>query len=313
MPINLITLLGDARQKLKTIRDLLRFSVSVFEQNDLYYGHGTTNSYDEAVYLILHTLSLPIDLPTQQFDLYLDSILLDDEIKAILAIIEKRAKEKIPAPYLTHEAICQGYSFYVDERVIIPRSFLAEIMVNDQLQPWIEHPELVNNLLDLCTGSGALAIIAANHFYDSSVVASDINASALEVAKINVEKYGLEDRIDLVKSNLFAKLSKYKGKFDLILTNPPYVDAECMNALTPEYLHEPQIALSGGDDGLELIDVILTEAKHYLTDFGILVVEMGDNKYELIDKYPNLPFTWLETQSSDGFVFVLTRKDLETL
>jgi ribosomal protein L3 glutamine methyltransferase len=303
---NLDLIFDQAQQQFTTIRDLLRFAVSIFRRSQLFHGHGTTNAYDEAAYLILHSLNLPLD----QLEPYLDASLLPYEVKQVLTILQQRVTKKLPAPYLTHEAIFHGYSFYVDERVIIPRSFIAEILLQDGLAPWIEHVELVHNVLDLCTGNGSLAIIAADYFYDSQVVAVDIAKDALDVAQINVNKYSLNQQISLIESNLFTNLVNYQGKFDLILTNPPYVDKHRMEQLPHEYLHEPRLALAGGDSGLELVEIILKQAKDYLSDYGILVVEMGDNRQELEELYPELPFVWLDTASGDGFVFVLTKQDL---
>lgn len=305
--------LEEAKDELKTMRDFLRFAVSLFTKSKLYYGHGTIEPYEEALYLICHTMSLPIDLSKDDLDVYLDAKLLKSEITELLDVIKKRAVDKMPAPYIINRAICQGYEFYVDERVIIPRSFIPEIILEDGLQEWVEHPEVVHNVLDLCTGNGSIAVIAHDYFYDSHVVAADIDDNALEVARININNYGIEDEVDVVKSDLFNSLSSYKGIFDVILTNPPYVDTECMSNLTAEYEYEPKIALDGGKDGLILIDRILKEAGEYLTDFGILVVEMGDNVEELVAKYPSVEFKWLDTKSGDGFVFVLTKKDLEML
>lgn len=310
---DIILALNEAKKQLRTMRDFFRFMVSSFSQSELCYGHGTANYYEEAVYLICHTLRLPIDLSKEEFNLYLDAKLLDSEIEKLIHVIQKRAIDKIPSPYITHQAICQGYEFYVDERVIIPRSFIAEIIVNDGLSKWIEYKELVNNILDLCTGNGSIAIIAKDHFYDSNVVAVDIDSDALAVAKINVEKYGFSQEIELVESDLYKNLSKYEGVFDLILTNPPYVDRECMDLLTTEYQHEPELALDGGGDGLLLIDEILRNAANYLSDFGVLVVEMGDNVEELMDKYPDTSFQWLTTKSGEGFVFLLEKADLDEL
>ena len=297
-------LISEAQNKLKTVRDLVRFGVSLFNQHKLFYGHGTTNPHDEAVYLILHSLNLPLDV----LEPYLDARLLESEVKFILQCFHKRAVNCTPAPYITNHALFQGYDFYVDERVIIPRSFIPEIMLNDGLLPWVEHPELVRSVLDLCTGNGSIATIAADYFYDSEVIASDIDNDALEVATINIKNHQLEDRVSLISSDLFENLEGYK--FDLILTNPPYVDQRCMDELTAEYLFEPQHALSGGESGLELVEQILNQAPDFLTEHGVLVVEMGDNKEDLEDLYPNLPFTWLDTTSGDGFVFILTRQDL---
>ncbi|MCC2644554.1 MAG: ribosomal protein N(5)-glutamine methyltransferase, partial [Burkholderiales bacterium] len=187
--------------------------------------------------------------------------------------------------------------------------YLGEILLNGSLDPWIEHQELVHSVLDLCTGNGSLAIIAADYFTDAQVVASDISPGALEVARKNVEKYALQDKITILQSNLFAKLKK--RKFDLILTNPPYVDKARMDMLPEEYHHEPSLALSGGDNGLTLVDDILKNSANHLTEFGILLLEMGDNKLELEERYPGLGFSWLDTQNKEGFVFVLSAKALK--
>jgi len=298
---------NNIQNKLSTIRDLLRLAVSLFNENKLYFGHGTDNAYDEAVYLILHTLHLPLD----QLEPYLDAKLLDHEIEKILTALDKRITNRLPAPYITNEAIFQGYSFYVDNRVIIPRSYIAEILLNGNLNSWIEHPELVHNVLDLCTGNGSLAIIAADYFNDSNVVAVDLSNDALEVAEINVKNYNLEDKVTLVNSDLFSELVEYQNSFDLILTNPPYVDKSRMDNLPPEYLHEPGLALAGGEDGLSLVTQILEQSANYLSDFGILVLEMGDNRYELEEYYPGLNFSWVDTANGEGFVFVLTKQDLQ--
>ncbi len=292
---------------LKTVRDFIRYAVTQFRKNNLFFGHGTTTAYDEAVVLVLQSLHLPVD----QLEPYLDAVILNEEKELILERIRLRVEKRLPLPYITKEAFLQGYSFYVDERVIIPRSFIAEIIVNDGLSPWIEHPELVHTALDLCTGNGSLATIMANHFYDAEIVASDISDSALEVAQINLERNQVGAQVSLIKSDLFNQLDDYFEKFDLIVTNPPYVDSQRMATLAPEYEYEPGLALFGGNSGLELVDKILRQAKHYLTEFGVLVVEMGDNRSELENMYPDLPFTWLDTISGDGFIFVLTRADLE--
>jgi len=296
---------NQAGERLSTIRDLLRFAVSTFQKHHLFFGHGTDNAYDEAAYLILHTLHLPLD----QLDPYLDAKLLDDEVSAVLKVLHLRVVKRLPAPYITHEANFLGYSFYVDERVIIPRSYLAEVLLNGRLEPWLEYPELVHNVLDLCTGNGSLAIIAADYFTDAEIVASDISFDALDVAKKNIEKYVLQDRITIQQSDLFAKLKK--RKFDLIMTNPPYVDKHRMNSLPEEYRHEPHIALSGGNNGLALVDNILKNAANHLTEAGVLLLEMGDNRMELEDSYPGLNFAWLDTENQDGFVFVLNALDLK--
>lgn len=290
-----------------TPRDFLRYSVSEFRKNNLFFGHGTNNAYDEAVCLLLQTLDLPID----QLEPYLDAKLLQSEKELILSRIKERVEKRIPLPYITNKAYLQGLEFYVDKRVIIPRSYIAEIIMNDQLLPWIEHPELIHTALDLCTGNGSLATITANYFYDAEVIAADISDDALEVAQINLERNGLAKDVKLIQSDLFRNLDSYMNFFDLIVTNPPYVDTRRMNSLTKEFEYEPNIALFGGEDGLEFVDKILRQAKHYLTRHGVLVVEMGDNRYELEDLYPDLNLTWLDTEAGDGFVFVVTRADLE--
>lgn len=289
-----------------TVRDFIRYAVSEFRKHKLFFGHGTTNAYDEAASLVLQTLNLPID----QLEPYLDAKLLAEEKAQILENLKLRVEKKLPLAYITNTAYLQGYEFFVDERVIIPRSFIAEIILNGQLDPWIEHPELVHRALDLCTGNGSLATIMADHFYDAEVVAADISADALDVAAINLEKNQLAEHVTLIKSDLFRNLEEYLEAFDLIVTNPPYVDKRRMDSLSDEYRHEPALALFGGDDGLELVDRILRQAKHYLTRFGVLVVEMGDNRFELEEMYPDLNLQWLETQSGDGFVFAVTREEL---
>lgn len=298
--------LNEACGRVLTIGDILRLAVSIFNKYELFFGHGSDNAYDEAIYLILYTLYLPLD----QLEPYMNARLLDSEINRLLDVLEQRVAKRVPASYITKQANLAGYSFYVDERVIIPRSFLAEIMLNDKLCPWIEYPQLVKNVLDLCSGNGSLAVIAANYFSDSFIVASDINAAALEVASINVKEHNLSNRIDLCQSDVFANLDNYKNTFDLILANPPYVDKNKMDSLPAEYLHEPYIALSGSDNGLAIVEEIIEGALEYLTDYGVLVMEIGDNKVELEQSYPGLEFTWLEAASDEGIVFVLTRQNL---
>ncbi|WP_297323811.1 50S ribosomal protein L3 N(5)-glutamine methyltransferase [Nitrosomonas sp.] len=289
--------------QLLTIRDFLRFAVSRFNQAGLHFGHGSSNAYDEAAYLILKTLHLPLD----QLEPFLDARLIDSERGQVLDIIDRRAKDKIPAAYLTHEAWLGDYSFYVDERVIIPRSFIAELL-QTQLAPWITEPDYITTALDLCTGSGCLAILMAHAFENAQMDAVDISAQALAVAHKNVQDYGLKERIDLIESDLFSAL---QGKhYDLIISNPPYVNAESMERLPQEYQHEPQNALASGADGLDATRQILQQAARHLTDDGILVVEIGHNRAALERAYPKLPFTWLETSAGDEFVFLLQREQL---
>lgn len=292
----------DAHAALHTVRDCLRFAVSRFQGAALSFGHGTDNARDEAAYLILHTLNLPLD----ELDLYLDARLLPQEKADVLDILERRVNERIPAAYLTGQAFQGEFEFYVDERAIVPRSFIHEIL-GDGLNPWIEHPELVHRALDLCTGSGALAIQMAYHYPAAEIDAVDISLDALDVAAINMENYGLEERIQLIHTDGFEGLD---DTYDLIVSNPPYVDAESVAELPEEYLHEPALALGSGEDGLDMTRRILQEAADYLNPHGVLVVEIGHNREVLEAAFPHLPFTWLPTASGDGFVFVLTREEL---
>jgi ribosomal protein L3 glutamine methyltransferase len=291
---------SEASASLKTLRDCLRFSVSRFNEAELFFGHGSENAYDEAAYLILHTLHLPLD----RLEPFLDAKLTQSELYEVLNIIERRVEQRIPAAYLTNQAWLGDLSFYVDERVIVPRSFIAELL-RDRLAPWVNDPDSV---LDMCTGSGCLAILAAHAFPNAHVDAVDMSPDALDVAQYNVTDYALEDRITLIESDLFAKL---KGKrYDLIISNPPYVDAESVAALPQEYKHEPQLALGSGTDGLDATRNILKNAAKHLTDKGILVVEIGHNRGTLEAAFPDLPFTWLDVSTGDEFVFLLHKNDL---
>ncbi|WP_373752593.1 50S ribosomal protein L3 N(5)-glutamine methyltransferase [Neisseria weixii] len=291
-----------AAKELSTIRDVLRFAVSRFNDAELFFGHGSDNAHDEAAYLILHTLNLPLDT----LDPYLDAKLLQTEKEEVLALIERRVTERLPVAYLTNQAWQGDFDFYVDERVIVPRSFIYELL-GDSLTPWIEYPELVNRALDLCTGSACLAIQMAHHYPAAEIDAVDLSLDALEVAAINVEEYGLEDRISLIHTDLFEGL---EGTYDLIVSNPPYVDAESVDTLPDEYLHEPELALGSGQDGLDATREIILQAAKFLNPKGVLLVEIGHNRDALEAAYPELPFTWLETSGGDGFVFLLTREQL---
>ncbi len=294
---------ADATQSLITLRDFLRFAVSRFNQEGLYFGHGSSNAYDEAAYLILHTLNLPLDT----LNPFLDARLTPSERREVLEIIRRRAEERIPAAYLTHEAYLGEYRFYVDERTIVPRSFIFELL-QQRLSPWIEDPDSVDSVLDMCTGSGCLAILAALSFPNARVDAADISPDALDVARINVDDYALQERIALIESDLFANLEG--RKYDLIISNPPYVDADSVASLPAEYLHEPKLALGSGMDGLDATRKILRQAAQHLNDNGILIVEIGHNRDALEQAFPELPFTWLDVSAGDEFVFMLHRNDL---
>ena len=301
-PENTADVFAEALGSLKTVRDFLRFAISNFNAAGLFFGHGSDNAHDEAAYLILHTLNLPLDT----LEPYLDAVLLPHERTKLLALLERRITERVPVAYLTNQAWQGDYDFYVDERVIVPRSFIYELL-GEPLAPWIEYPELVHRALDLCTGSGCLAVQIADHYPDAEVDAVDISLDALEVAAVNVESYGFEERINLIHTDLFEGL---EGTYDLIVSNPPYVDAPSVDALPPEYLHEPELALGSGEDGLDATRQILLHAAKFLNPRGVLLVEIGHNRDVLEAAYPELPFVWLETSGGDGFVFLLTREQL---
>ena len=292
-----------AAERLSTVRDCLRFAVSRCNEAGLFFGHGSDNAYDEAAYLILHTLRLPLD----RLEPFLDAKLTEPEIQAVLNILRRRVEERLPAAYLTHEAWLGEYRFYVDQRVIVPRSFIAELL-REQFAPWVEDPESVTRVLDMCTGSGCLAILAALAFPNAQVDAVELSKDALDVAARNVADYGLLDRVELIESDLFAALD---GRaYDLIISNPPYVNAESVTVLPLEYRAEPALALGSGEDGLDATRQILAAAKTHLNPGGILVVEIGHNREQLEVAFPQLPFTWLDTSGGDQFVFLLRREEL---
>lgn len=293
----------EARTQLCTLRDVLRFAVSRFNEAGLFFGHGSASAYDEAVYLILHVLHLPLD----RLEPFLDAGLTVSEREQVLDVIRRRATEKIPAAYITREAWLGDFSFYVDERVIVPRSFIAELL-RERLSPWVEQPDDIQSALDLCTGSGCLAILLAHAFENGQIDAVDISPDALDVAQKNVADYHLQDRISLIQSDLFAALSG--RRYDLIVSNPPYVSAASMASLPAEYQQEPHDALAGGTDGLDAVRRIIQEAGGLLTDQGLLIVEIGHNREILEEVFPDIPFTWLETSGGDEFVFLLARDQL---
>lgn len=288
---------------LLTIRDFLRWAITSFNAAGLYYGHGTESAPDEAIALIFHTLHLPHD---SQSSLLLDARLTKDEREKLSQLIDRRVKERIPVPYLTNEAWFAGHSFYVDDRVLVPRSPIAEL-IEKHFQPWID-PDNVHDALDLCTGSGCIAIALAHAFPDALIDATDISADALVVAKMNVLRHELEEQIHLYESDLFKSLPP--KKYDIIVSNPPYVDAEDMAALPAEYHHEPKLGLEAGILGLDVAEEILKTAKKFLKPHGILIVEVGNSEFALADKYPNTPFTWIEFERGGGGVFLLTAEQL---
>jgi ribosomal protein L3 glutamine methyltransferase len=292
----------DDTSTLRTVRDVLRYAVSSFNRARLSFGHGSDNAYDEAAYLVLHSLSLPLD----RLEPFLDATLTPVELDATLALISARIEKRLPAAYLTNEAWLGGFRFHVDERVIVPRSHMGELL-KGQLSPWIAAPESVVRALDLCTGSGCLAIITALAFPNATVDATDLSADALDVARRNLNDYRLLDRVRLHQCDVFGELD---SRYDLIVANPPYVDADAMAALPAEYRAEPFVALAGGADGLDVIRHIIDGAPAHLKPNGILVVEVGNDRPALESAYPGLPFVWLETAAGEDFVFLLTADDL---
>ena len=289
---------------LHTIRDWLRWGASRFSEARLCFGHGCDNAHDEAAWLILHALHLPPD----RLDPYLDARLTHHERLAVLEILQHRIARRLPAAYLAREAWQAGFRFYVDERVLIPRSYFADLLV-EGFAPWVEDPDAIASALDLCTGSGCLAILMAHAFPNAQIDAADLSHDALEVAKRNVADYGLDARIRLVHGDLFAPLGK--RKYELIISNPPYVTAQAMRDLPPEYRHEPAGALAAGEDGLDIVRRILAGAKAHLKPGGLLAVEVGHNRDIVEAAFPSLPLVWLDTGSGEGKIFLLRREDLE--
>ncbi len=292
-----------------TLRDYFRFAVSRFNAAGLAYGHGTTNALDEAAFLVLEALHLPVD----QLEPFLDARLTAPERSRLAELIEARITTRTPAPYLLGKAYIQGIPFIVDERVLIPRSFIGELLVSDQLvggeAGLIADAESVESVLDLCTGSGCLAIMAAMVFPNAKVDGVDLSTGALEVAQKNIDLHEMQGRVSLHKGDLFAPL---KGRrYDLIITNPPYVDADAMAALPPEYRHEPNMALAAGEDGLDIVHRIIAAAPDHLTKGGGLLCEIGTGRARLEVARPDLDFYWVDTEESSGEVFWLAAPQLK--
>jgi ribosomal protein L3 glutamine methyltransferase len=288
-----------------TIEDFLTWAAGYFNENNIYFGHGTDNAWDEAVMLVLYVLKLPAEN---------DRSLLVQKLTAkqkqqLVALALQRVAEQIPVPYLTHEAWFAGERYIVNREVLIPRSPLGETIGN-HFQPWLGNTE-PQRILDLCTGSGCLAIYCAKMFERCQVDAVDISPAVLKVAKQNVELHQCADRVHPIESDLFSAVAG--RRYDIIISNPPYVSAEEMAALPAEYRHEPVLALASGEDGLDLTRKIINQAKHYLTDTGLLIVEVGDSWLTLEEKYPHIPFTWLDFSYGGEGVFLLTVADLKAL
>ena len=289
-----------------TVRDLLRYAVTRFNKEKLFFGHGTDNAYDEAAYLILHTLSLPLD----RLEPFLDAKLLPEDVADVMDIIEQRVTERVPAAYLTHEAWLQGYSFYVDRGVIIPRSFLAELIV-EQFAPWVADPDGIEDILELCTGSGCLAIMMADQFPNAHVDAVELSPAALSIAQTNITNYSFDDRIQLYHADLYDGIPE--KRYQLIVANPPYVNQDSMGRLPLEYKAEPSMALAGGVDGMDTVRRIVKTAGKRLTDDGLLIVEIGNEAEHAIAAFPELELTWITTSGGDDRVFLLTAEQLKGL
>lgn len=291
----------EAVRELRTIQDMLRWTTSCFAAAELWYGHGTENPWHEAIHLIFPTLSLPFDISMDVQQARLTS----SERRRIIDRVLLRINKQIPVPYLTNRAWFCGHEFYVDERVLVPRSPIAELIIQG-FDGILEHPP--EHILDMCTGSGCIAIACAYRFPESEVDAVDISSEALAVAEQNIIAHGMCDNVTPIASDLFTDLPEIK--YDLIITNPPYVDAEDMDDLPNEYRHEPQLALSAGTDGLELVRRILTCSPSYLKDGGVLICEVGNSMLQLMSRYPDIPFKWLEFKHGGEGVFVLTKQQI---
>jgi len=291
-------------EDLITVRDMLRFAVSRFGEAGLAFGQGTASAVDEAAFLILETLHLPVD----DINPWAEARLTRPERELLLGRIEERVVKRKPAAYLTRKAYIQGIPFHVDERVIVPRSFIGELLFTDLFggEGFTLVPDVsaVGRVLDLCTGSGCLAILAAHVFPNAEVDAVELSPQAAEVARLNIAESGHAKRLRLFEGDLFQPVAK--ERYDLIITNPPYVDAEAMDELPPEFRHEPAMALDGGEDGLDIVRRILAEAPRHLNPGGGLLCEIGRGRDILEDDYPELEFFWLDTAESEGEVFWLT-------
>jgi len=286
--------------ELHTLRDVLRWATSQFNAAELFYGHGNADAFNDALQLILHSLHLPADkFP----DIFADALLSLAEKQAIAVLLERRLTDRVPVPYLTHEAWFAGLSFYVDERVLIPRSPFAEL-IQQQFSPWLIDADNVNTVLDLCTGGGCIAIACAYAFEHAHIDAIDISQDALDVAKINIEKHDLTEQVTAIQSDCWSALSG--KKYDVIVSNPPYVGADEMATLPAEYRHEPHLALEAADNGLALVEQILLHAASHLNPDGILFVEVGNSDYAVMEKWPDIEFMWLEFEHGGHGVFMLT-------
>lgn len=281
---------------LATVRDYVRWAMSCLLRGEVHLGHGTDDPWDEALALVLHVLALPVDADPR----VLDARLTRAERTQVVALVRRRVEERVPLAYLTQEAWFAGLPFHVDERVLVPRSPVADLIAR-AFHPWLDAGR-VARVLELCTGSGCIAIACAQVFPDAHVTATDLSPDALDVARLNVARYGLGDRLELRQGDLWAGAA---GRYELVVSNPPYVDAADMATLPPEYRHEPALGLAAGADGLDLAVRILAGAADFLTDDGLLVVEVGNSADALLDLFPDVAFVWPEFEDNEGGVFLL--------
>jgi len=293
----------DAQANLRTIRDVLRYAVTRMNEGGVFFGHGQVDAVDEALFLVLRSLQLPIE----RADLFLDAFLTHAEINSLIQMIDQRVRKRVPAAYVLREAWLQGYRFYIDERAIVPRSFLAELL-KDGLAPWVQKPEAVADVLDMCTGSGCLAIMAADAFPSAQVDAVDVSPDALAVAKRNIADYQMSARVHPVQSDLYGDLPS--KRYDIILCNPPYVTDESMAALPREYQQEPRLALAGGADGMSIVRRVVRAARGYLKRGGLLFVEVGGGRAAAEQTLKDVPLTWLTTSDGDDTVFMAKQEEL---
>jgi ribosomal protein L3 glutamine methyltransferase len=294
-----------AIEELRTIEDMVRWSVSRMSEAGLYYGHGSESPADDALMLVSHALSLPWVMAEQWYAARLTRL----ERESVIGLVEVRIEQRMPVPYITGVSWYCGRPYFVDERVLIPRSPIGELIEN-RFAPWWPEDKEPERILDLCTGSGCIGIACAHEFADAAVELLDISFEALEVAEANIQEHNMADRVVALQSDLFTAAS---GKYDLIISNPPYVDADDMSCLPEEYHHEPELALAAGEDGLDLVRIMLSQVRDYLTDDGVFVLEVGNSFPALVAAYPELPFIWPEFERGGHGVCVLHARDLDAL